>query len=48
VTAWKLVRRRGSEVCMDPVTSLPGNDTEPRHRAFRELLELAELEDQVS
>jgi hypothetical protein len=27
---------------------LPGHDTEPRHRAFRELLELAELGDQVS
>jgi hypothetical protein len=48
VSAWKLVRRRGSEVFIDAVTSLPGQDTEPRHRAFRELLELAELGDQVS
>ena len=48
VSAWKLVRRRGSEVVTDAVTSLPGQDTEPRHRAFRELLELAELEEQVS
>jgi hypothetical protein len=48
VSAWKLVRRRGSEVFTDAVTSLPGHDTEPRHRAFRELLELAELGDQVS
>ncbi|HWN66947.1 MAG TPA: hypothetical protein VNM90_04865 [Haliangium sp.] len=48
VTTWKLVRRRGSEVDIEAVTSLPGHDTEPRHRAFRELLELAELGDQVS
>jgi hypothetical protein len=51
ITAWKLVRRRGSEardICIQAITSLPGHDTEPRHRAFRELLELAELEDQVS
>jgi hypothetical protein len=48
MSAWKLVRRRGSDVSVEPVTSLPGQDAEPRHRAFRELLELAELEDQVS
>jgi hypothetical protein len=48
VTAWRLVRRRGNEVCTDAVTSLPGYDVEPRHRAFHELLELAELEEQVS
>lgn len=48
VSAWKLVRRRGNDVGVEPVTSLPGQDAQPRHRAFRELLELAELEDQVS
>lgn len=48
VQSWKLVRRRGNEVAMDAVTGLPGYDVEPRHRAFLELLELAELEEQVS
>ncbi len=48
VQSWRLVRRRGNEVCMDAVTGLPGYDVEPRHRAFLELLELAELEEQVS
>jgi hypothetical protein len=33
---------------MEPVTRLPGDGSEPRHRAFHELLELAALEDQVS
>lgn len=48
VSAWKLVRRRGNEARIHAVTGVPGYDAQPRHRAFRELLELAELEDQVS
>jgi hypothetical protein len=48
VSAWKLVRRQGSEVGIEAIMSLPGHDTEPRQRAFHELLELAALEDQVS
>lgn len=48
VHAWKLVRRHGSEVRIDPVTSFPDFDAGSRHRAFIKLLNLPAFEEGVA
>ncbi|WP_428266174.1 AAA family ATPase [Haliangium sp.] len=48
VATWKLVRRHGSRVRIDPVTSLPSFDPGSRHQAFLKLINLPEFEDGIT
>ena len=46
--AWKLVRRQGTQVRIDPASEFAGIDTSSHHRAFTQLINLPEFEDGIS
>ncbi len=48
VDTWRLVRRHGNRVRIDPVASLPSFDAGSRHQAFVQLINLPEFEDGIA